>query len=63
MGIGGNDDIVVIDYHDYKNKLLLKKRKYVKNKRLDFLYEKLFEWEVQEARKSAEDKIKFTFFD
>ena len=52
---------MVIDYHDYKNKLLLKKRHYVKNKRLDFLYEKLFEWEVQEARKSAEDKIKFTF--
>ena len=52
---------MVIDYHDYKNKLLLKKRRYVKNKRLDFLYEKLFEWEVQEARKSAEDKTKFTF--
>ena len=54
---------MVIDYHDYKNKLLLKKRQYVKDKRLDFLYEKLFEWEVQEARKSSEDKIKFTFFD
>ena len=54
---------MVIDYHDYKNKLSLKKRRYVKNKRLDFLYEKLFEWEVQEARKSSEDKIKFTFFD
>ena len=54
---------MVIDYHDYKNKLLLKKRQYVKNKRLDFLYEQLFEWEVQEARKSAEDKINFTFFD
>ena len=36
---------MVIDYHDYKNKLLLKKRQYVKDKRLDFLYEKLFEWE------------------
>ena len=48
---------MVIDYHDYKNKLLLKKRLYVKNKRLDFLYEKLFEWEVQEVRKLAEDKI------
>ena len=54
---------MVIDYHDYKNKLLLKKKWYIKNKRLDFLYEKLFEWEVQEARKSSEDKIKFTFFD
>ena len=54
---------MVIDYHDYKNKLQRKKRRYVKNKRLDFLYEKLFEWEVQEARKSSEDKIKFTFFD
>ena len=54
---------MVIDYHDYKNKLLQKKRQYVKNKRLDFLYEKLFEWEVQEARKSAKDEIKFTFFD
>ena len=52
---------MVIDYHDYKNKLLLKKKRYIKNKRLDFLYEKLFEWEVQEARKSSEDKIKFTF--
>ena len=54
---------MVIDYHDYKNKLLLKKRQCVKDKRLDFLYEKLFEWEVQEARKSAEDEIKFRFFD
>ena len=54
---------MVRDYHDYKNKLLRRKRRYVKNKRLDFLYEKLFEWEVQEARKSSEDKIKFTFFD
>ena len=54
---------MVIDYKEYKNKLLRRKRRYVKNKRLDFLYEKLFEWEVQEARKSSEDKIKFTFFD
>ena len=35
---------MVIDYHDYKNKLLLKRKRYIKNKRLDFLYEKLFEW-------------------
>ena len=54
---------MVIDYHDYKNKLLLKKRQYVKNKRLDFLIDKLYDWEIQEARKSSEDKIKFTFFD
>ena len=46
---------MVIDYHDYKNKLLLKKRQYVKDKRLDFLYEKLFEWEVQEARKGIKE--------
>ena len=54
---------MVIDYHDYKNKLLLKKKRYVKDKRLDFLIDKLYDWEIQEARKSAEDKIKFTFFD
>ena len=47
---------MVIDYHDYKNKLLLKKKRYIKNKRLDFLYDKLVEWEVQEIRKSLEIK-------
>ena len=54
---------MVIDYKEYKMKLIRKRVRYGKDKRLDFLYEKLFEWEVQEARKSAEDEIKFTFFD
>lgn len=54
---------MVIDYHDYKNKLLLKKRRYVKDKRLDFLYEKLFEWEVQEARIQASNGEKVIFID
>lgn len=63
MGIGGNNDTVVIDYKEYKMKLICKRTRYGKDKRLDFLIDKLYDWEIQEARKSSEDKIKFTFFD
>ena len=54
---------MVIDYKEYKMKLIRKKVRYGKDKRLDFLIDKLYDWEIQEARKSSEDKIKFTFFD
>ena len=54
---------MVIDYKEYKMKLIRKRVRYGKDKRLDFLIDKLYDWEIQEARKSSEDETKFTFFD
>ena len=54
---------MVIDYKEFKAKLIRKRNRYRKNKRLDFLIEQLYLWEIQEARNSSKDKIKFTFFD
>ena len=53
---------MVIDYKEIKAKLIRKRNRYGKDKRLDFLIDKLWDWEIQEARNSSKDKIKFTFF-
>lgn len=54
---------MVINYKEFKMKLIRKRTRYGKDKRLDFLIDKLYDWEIQEARNSSKDKIKFTFFD
>ena len=51
---------MIINYKDYYNKAKGKKSKYKKDKKLDAMLDKLYEWYIQDARKQAkEGKVVF----
>ena len=51
---------MIINYKDYYNKAKGKKNKYKKNKKLDAMLDKLYEWYIQDARNQAkEGKVVF----
>jgi hypothetical protein len=54
---------MVINYKEYYNKAKSKKNKYKKDKKLDIMLDKLYEWYIQEARIQARNGEKVIFID
>jgi hypothetical protein len=54
---------MVINYKEYYNKAKGKKNKYKKDKKLDIMLDKLYEWYIQEARIQARNGEKVIFID
>ena len=51
---------MIINYKDYYNKAKGRKSKYKKDKKLDAMLDKLYEWYIQDARNQAkEGKVVF----
>ncbi len=46
---------MVISYKEYYDKAKGKKNKYKKDKKLDIMLDKLYEWYIQDARNQAKD--------
>ena len=54
---------MVIDYKEYYDKAKKKRNKYKKNRRLEVILDKLYEWRIQEARTQARNDEKVIFID
>ena len=54
---------MVINYKEYYNKAKKKRNKYKKNRRLEVILDKLYEWQIQEARIQASNGEKGILID
>ena len=54
---------MVINYKEYYSKAKKKRNKYKKNRRLEAILDKLYEWQIQEARTQARNGEKVIFID
>ena len=54
---------MVINYKEYYSKTKKKRNKYKKNRRLEVILDKLYEWQIQEARTQARNGEKVIFID
>ena len=54
---------MVINYKEYYSKVKKKRNKYKKNRKLEAMLDKLYEWQIQDARVQASNGEKVIFID
>lgn len=54
---------MVINYKEYYGKVKKKRNKYKKNRKLEAMLDKLYEWQIQDARVQASNGEKVIFID